>query len=168
MSPLQITAVLIRLFAIWCGVDAASWLLSVWDPVHLSTYGVGYTIAFGSLYILLAVVLWAFPTLVARRMLVPNSQPSAGTIDPKALLNVAVVAIGLFAIAQGLPDALSALVLVSESDDYGVQLTSERNAILIRVLASFLQPLLGFVLLVRAPAITRLLWPRVQASARDA
>jgi hypothetical protein len=102
-----------------------------------------------------------FPTLIARRMLPSAQTTSPASADPKLLLNVAVVATGLLSLAQGLPDVLSAVLILVETVNSDVALMSERTPLISRVVAAALHPLFGLVLLMRAQAITGFLWPRV-------
>src|SRR5688572_19714837 len=95
MSALQVSVVLIRLFAIWCAIDAIAWFLDLWTPYSNARYGTAITLAYAIVYALVAVALWKFPALIARRMLGEAISPSPPATDPKALLNVAVIAIGL-------------------------------------------------------------------------
>jgi hypothetical protein len=162
MSALQITAVLLRIFAIWCALDSMSWLITLWDPNQSDSYGRTLTLIYTLLYAMVALVLWAFPSLIARKMLIATGGPSTPAADPKSLLNVAVVAVGLLILAQSLPDMLSAAAVVLEVTRSDDMLRSERISFLLRASTSLLRPILGLLLLLKAPAVTRRLWPRVQ------
>ena len=90
MSPHQIIAVAVRLFAVWLVVTtivtAPSVYAQVLDTVFASTSPVAIVASISILALGIAFILWRFPLTIAGKFLAPPAQESTGSASPNLWL----------------------------------------------------------------------------------
>jgi hypothetical protein len=118
MSPQQIVAVALRLFAIWLGIRALDYLPSFFYRGE-GQYSRAYVyVAFLlTLNVVITIGLWFFPRSIARK-LVPPEKPSAqppATID--TWLAIGCTLIGLWTLTDTIPRLVYWLYVLKNTDE---------------------------------------------------
>jgi hypothetical protein len=110
MSPQQIIAIAVRLFAIWLAIYAVSSPLSgfVMDAAHTSHANDGVAFAYFAVFGISSLVLWFFPFSVARGLLKSADVRSAPSGSPDTWLSIGCALLGLWMLSYVLPALVSA------------------------------------------------------------
>jgi len=103
MTPNQTFAVVLRLFAIWLGLQALQTLPAFFLPNVFDAPGTVYAIFLLVLTVVLVLVLWFFPRAVTGRLLPPPDAQSQTTVTPDTWLAMGCALIGLWILATRIP-----------------------------------------------------------------
>lgn len=105
MSPHQVVAVGIRLFAIWLAIyalkEAPGFLVQL--RKYDDQFAIGFTIAAVLIILGLLVVLWFFPRTIARRLLPGSAPAEPPVISPDAWFAVGCSLLGLWVLTDAIP-----------------------------------------------------------------
>ncbi len=143
MSPYQIIAVGVRLFAVWLAIHLPGELYAFY--FEGTKTGQPYTtlITGGIAVVVLLVVLtlWFFPMSIARKLLSPAESGGPSPVaSPDTWLTMGCALIGLSLLTDSLPALVrDAIVLLSAQDDFG-NVSYLRNSVLyllVMVIISF-------------------------------
>ena len=128
MSPHQVVAVAVRLFAVWLAI----YLIRT-TPIYLLSFGGHYTLGFvlasaalTAIGFLIAAALWFFPLTIATRILPLAATTPAPAQPPEVWLSLGCFLIGLWMFATsvaGLIQNTFSLYYVDRS--YGVEIPTE-------------------------------------------
>lgn len=120
MSPQQIVAVALRVFAAWLCVDLFRTLPVLSFARRGDAPGFLFVLVFFGLTGLLVLVLWFFPRTIAGKLLsAPVSEPTA-SISPDTWLAIGCALIGLWMLASTLPRLVAeGFTLYQASSDPG-------------------------------------------------
>jgi len=102
MSPHQIIAVAVRLFAVWLVLSGTGTALSIYFAGDLP---LALTIA--AVAAILVLALWLFPQTIARKLLSSPVSESAATATPDLWLTMGCSLIGLWLLSSALPAVIS-------------------------------------------------------------
>jgi hypothetical protein len=158
MTPQQIFAIGLRLFALWLLATSLKYL--VWTPHALIQYsegrGVEMSVYIGVGMLALAIVLWLFPLWIAHRFVPRTKFENALKLQPLEAARVGCALIGLWFFANGLLnlawDGLMYTVLNSSESTFGALPGDEKT----RVAYAIVQVVLALVLVLRASTFARL------------
>ena len=107
MSPHQIIAVAVRLFAVWLVVTtivtAPSVYAQVLEAAFASTSPVAIVASISILALGIAYILWRFPLTIAGKLLAPTAQESTGSASPDLWLAMGCSIMGLWLFASHTP-----------------------------------------------------------------
>lgn len=128
MSPHQVVAVAVRLFAVWL----ATYLIRT-TPIYVITFGghdnSGLVLASAIVTVLgfvIAAALWFFPLTIARKILPTAAANPAPTQSPDMWLSMGCFLIGLWILATSASGILrNALALYYVDRSYGVEIPTE-------------------------------------------
>ena len=105
MSPHQVVAVGVRLFAIWLAIYALrvapGFLVQV--RKYDDQFAIGLTIATVPIVLGVLIVLWFFPRTIARRLLPGSPPPEPPVISPDAWFAVGCSLLGLWVLSDAIP-----------------------------------------------------------------
>ncbi len=105
MSPIQIVALAVRLFAIWLAIYVLRWMpylyrdLRRFDDATMTAIGVATAV----LIILIVVFLWFFPRTVALRLLPGHEMPPTTNVSPDMWFAVGCSLLGLWVLTNVIP-----------------------------------------------------------------
>ncbi len=154
MSPHQIIAVGVRIFAVWLVVYV------VWDlPVmYINLTGADYSderlviLATVVLILLLAIGLWRFPLTIARK-LASSSAPEPATMrSPDLWLAMGCALMGLFLLSLALPPLVQDLMLYREGFFNGA------SELKVRLAYDLPRAVIGLWLILGARGFRKLFW----------
>ncbi|MGH9645096.1 MAG: hypothetical protein ACRD3Q_22050 [Terriglobales bacterium] len=118
MTPQQIVALTLRLFAIWVGLQALSWVPSLFDigaSSHQSSFVyVTFLLAANAVAVL---VLWFFPRTIAGKLLSSQDTPSQLTSTTEIWLAMGCTLIGLWKLTTTVPKLAVDLFLLKSIYD---------------------------------------------------
>ncbi len=105
MSPIQMVALGVRLFAVWLGLYFAHTIPSLYLETQKLDDPIASAIVIVVALVILAVVLllWFFPRTVARTLLPSTSQPSVEQVSPDTWLALGCCLLGLWLLAEMFP-----------------------------------------------------------------
>ena len=116
MTAQQTAALALRLFAIWLGIQALGYL-----PAFLNVSGSGSRYAYVSfmlaLNVVIVLVLWVFPHIVAGKLAPSAELQSHRPATPDTVLAVGCTLIGLWALTNTVPRLVYYLYLGHSTDD---------------------------------------------------
>ena len=119
MSPHQITAVAVRLVAIWLfaliAMNVPYYFLNT--PLQGESDSIVVFMVGAALVVLLALALWKFPLTVARKLLASNAQEPETHHGPDLWLAMGCALMGLWMLASTIPAFTQSLVLARS--DFG-------------------------------------------------
>jgi hypothetical protein len=105
MSPIQMVALAVRLFAIWLGLYSARAAPALYietqkldDPIAM-----GIVIAVALVIFAVVLLLWFFPRTVARSILPSTSEPAVQNTSPDTWLALGCSLLGLWLLAEMFP-----------------------------------------------------------------
>lgn len=106
MTPQQLIGTAIRLFAIWLALSSVAFLSAI--PSALSASGIAEdsivaSRVVGGLYLLVAILLWFFPMVVAHKLLPRTSHTNRLELPGFELARVGVGLLGLWLLAKAAP-----------------------------------------------------------------
>jgi hypothetical protein len=105
MSPLQMLALGVRLFAVWLGLYFARTTPALYLETQKLDDPIASGIAIAVALVVLAVVLllWFFPRTVARGLLPSTTQPTVERVSPDTWLALGCCLLGLWLLAEMFP-----------------------------------------------------------------
>ena len=119
MSPHQITAVAVRLLAIWLfaliAMNVPYYFLNT--PLQGESDSILVFVVGAALVALLALALWKFPLIVSRKLLSSNTQEPETQQQPDMWLAMGCALMGLWMLASTIPAFVQSLVLARS--DFG-------------------------------------------------
>jgi hypothetical protein len=111
VTPQQIVAVALRIFAVWWGIQTLrtipSLVRSLDSPSH-----VWWTFMLG-LYIAIMLTLWFFPRTIAGKLVPPSDEKPQPPATPDVWLTVGCMLIGLWVLTTTLPRLVYDLITVN-------------------------------------------------------
>ena len=111
MSPQQVVALILRLFAIWLSLWAIRYITFVPDSLiknHMdSGVDVSYYIGFGTMVI--ALFIWFFPMTIANKIISKSSSNHTFNTNPNEVALVGISILGLWKIIDSAPVLASSL-----------------------------------------------------------
>lgn len=114
MSPHQIVAVAVRLFAVWLAVTTIVSVPYLYTQLIEADFGSTSPITAAVFMAMLALgivyVLWRFPLTIAGKLLTPSAQEPVESASPDLWLAMGCSIIGLWLLASHLPTLISMLV----------------------------------------------------------
>ena len=156
MSPHQIIAVAVRLFAVWLTIYVGNIALSFYlqpasSEIHFGTWI--WLLALGAAAVII-LALWFFPLTVAHRLLSNPVSTPARQATPDTWLFLGCVVIGLWALSYALPALVSdcAAIYAYGSDYFGL------GRGWVRVLYHLLEVAFAAWLIVGTAGFRRLVW----------
>lgn len=112
MSPHQIIAVAVRLFAIWlCALVAMNlpyYFLNT--PLRGEADSIFVFLGGSAIFVIVAIGLWRFPLMVANKLLSTNVQKSESSAKPDMWLAMGCSLIGLWLLATTIPALVQDLI----------------------------------------------------------
>ena len=162
MSPHQVVAVAVRLFAIWLAIYALrvtpAFLLQVQkydDPFAMSFVVGAALIVLGIL-----IVLWFFPRTIARRLLPGSAPAEPPVISPDAWFAVGCSLLGLWVLSDAIPALLKYFIFLYLDQRSGGT-TSLPSGWQAGAVSYTVHLLIGFWLLLGAKGVRKLvMWAR--------
>jgi hypothetical protein len=116
VSPYQIIAVALRLFAVWLGIDVLRTVPSFYFARQGDAPGFWYAMFFFALTAVAVLVLWFFPRTVAARLLsAKNAQPEP-PVAADTWLAMGCALIGLWLLTSAVPHLVFDVFVLSGSD----------------------------------------------------
>jgi hypothetical protein len=103
MSPHQIVAVALRLFAVWVAIDVLRTLPSFYFARESDAPGLVYSLSFFALTIVIVLALWFFPRTIAGKLLSPASAEREAPASPDTWLAMGCALIGLWMLTTAVP-----------------------------------------------------------------
>ena len=114
MSPHQIIAVAVRLFAVWLAVtaivSAPTFYMQLLEAEVSSTSSFAAAVFIAMLALGIVYVLWRFPLTIAGKLLTPSSQEPVESASPDLWLAMGCSIVGLWLITSHLPTLVTMLV----------------------------------------------------------
>jgi len=120
MTPHQVIAVAVRLFAVWLAVYVLRTVASFAFMGPREIPGVGVVVASLGLTAALAAALWFFPRLIAGKLLSPEAARPEGPASPDLWLAMGCALLGLWMLTFAVPSLVMdtyALVYVDAASD---------------------------------------------------
>jgi hypothetical protein len=109
MTPQQVVAVLVRLFAVWLAVQLPGYVVPLYHQLEPNS-GTGKALIVCGVVALVWVgamgFLWVFPKTVARLVLSQPAEGSATVAPPREWMEAGYVLIGVFVLTQAVPRVL--------------------------------------------------------------
>lgn len=118
MLPYQVVAVAVRLFAISLGLAALNALPIVSITQGYRPPGFAYSLFLIVLTAVVALLLWMFPSSVARKLLPKAPEPAAESTAADTWLAIGCAVIGLWLVSRALPGLLRDLYVLQVADSY--------------------------------------------------
>jgi len=115
MTPYQIVAVALRLFAVWLAIGA----LRALPSYFVESYpGRGYALFISALTCALALAMWFFPLTIARKLLSRETAEVRGTATPDTWLAAGCSLIGLWILTTAVPKIVYDLLVLNSTSGY--------------------------------------------------
>ncbi len=160
MTPQQIVALAVRVFAIWLLVISVQMIgIALTLSGQFRSDNVFALFAVPALPVFLAVFLWKFPSFVAGKLLPRTTHPDELRMPPRADTAAASAIIGLWVVVAVLPQAfaVAAMAIYSRRTDlFDLFFTPDR---VVTSVALAVQVVLGIFLLARPWLIARWIFP---------
>ena len=157
MTPHQVIAVAVRLFAIWLAIYSARMAPAFYREVtNAGDASGGIAVILISLLVALAVLfLWFFPSTVARTLLDSNSPPPGGPASPDTWFAIGCALLGLWLMIPALAALIYNLSLLYLAQrDTRLDMTNVRPA----WIYDFIEVGFGVWLLLGARGVRRIFW----------
>jgi len=132
MSPYQIIAVMVRLFAVWLAIHLPGQLYAFYfegtkiDQPYTGLITVGILLA--ALVIILG--LWFFPMSIARKLLSAPALEEASPTTPDTWLSMGCALIGLYLLTEYLPSLIRDSLFLLSSETLAGDFSALRNSII--------------------------------------
>jgi hypothetical protein len=156
MTPNQILAVAVRLFAIWFAIYVAREMLGLYvsgrergDP-----YSLAIVATVSILAVLFLVVLWLFPKTIARGLLAVSSDAPAQPASPEIWFAMGTSLIGLWAMASAVPALVRNSLVMYLFRSESVDMSDLRSGMLYYLV----QFVVGLGLIFGANGIRKFIW----------
>lgn len=161
MSPHQIVAVAVRLFALWAIVYLVRAVPGYF--VHLKRFDDPVTqaviLAGGIALVVLVLVLWFFSRTAAKILLPGDATPPTSPASAEVWFAIGCSLLGLWILTQAVPGLLRYFIVLIWSQRSGIAMGNEWHE---DAIYDVLQSLIGFWLLLGTKGLRRLvLWARV-------
>ena len=126
MTPQQLVATAIRLFAVWLAISGVSLLSSITAATGAGLPNEGHTVAavlfIGSIYLAAALALWLFPMVVAGSIIPRTKYTDQLSAQPRQLAEVGCALLGVWLLAKSVPSVvwlvLRAFIIVDGSSSF--------------------------------------------------
>jgi len=105
VSPIQVAALAIRLFAIWLAIYWARWIPYLYSEARKPDDAAGLVVAVGVtlLTVFLVIFLWFFPRTVARTLLPAGESASRPPVSPDLWFAIGCALLGLWVLTDAIP-----------------------------------------------------------------
>ena len=166
MSPHQIIAVAVRLFAVWLALEALQAAVAfLIPPGDLPPTAIAAAILFVPVAALIVALLWRFPQTIARKLLSSSAAEPASTASPDSWMAMGCALIGLWIISYALPALIRDTLIWSLYTSNSGGLPRE---LLIRLLDLAARVFIALWLIFGANGFRRLFWWARNAGHRGA
>lgn len=163
MTPQQLLAVGVRLFAVWLALTSISYFAAI--PAALANSPVGtnaptqvaYTLGTG--YVLSALVLWFFPMLVAHKLLPRTTHTNHLNPHGHELARTGCALLGLWLLSRALPNVVWMVFRAFLFVDAGSTYTTLPPDSKLELAVAVFEAMLGLLLLLKARSFATLLVP---------
>jgi hypothetical protein len=153
MSATQATAVGIRLFAIWLGIQLLGGVVGILSFSSTTGSNIPWAAAYIVVGAIVVVGLWIFPLALARKLIPTSPTVAAPVATPDVWLAVGCALLGLWVFSLALPNIIGDLMFIRlYSTD--TDMTQVRRGLLY----PFLQVLVATWLIFGAKGFRRLFW----------
>jgi hypothetical protein len=118
MSPQQIVAVALRLFAIWLGIQALDYLPSFFyggEGQHSRAYV--YVTFLLALNVVIIIGLWFFPRSIAGKFVPPEKPTAQPSANADSWLAIGCALIGLWTLTTSIPRLIYLLYILKSTGD---------------------------------------------------
>lgn len=164
MTPQQLLAVGIRLFAIWLALTSVSYFTAI--PAALANSPVGteapthVAYALGALYLLCAVVLWFVPMLVAHKLLPRTTHTNVLNPQGHELARTGCGLLGLWLVSRSLPTVVWVLFRAFIFVDGGSSYATLPQDTKLDLAVAIFEAVLGLLVLMKTRSFANLLVPQ--------
>ena len=116
MSPLQVVAVALRIFAVWAAVQSAFLAYAIYKVLSAghSAFALPGTIATAVVTLVAAVMIWAFPRSIAKLLLGPVPDESPKPSSTAQWFGMGCALIGVWLLAVGIPAIVRDVILIAD------------------------------------------------------
>jgi hypothetical protein len=132
MSPYQIIAVMVRLFAVWVTIHLPGQLYAFYFAGTKIDQPYTGVITVGILFAALAIVLglWFFPMSIARKLLSPSALEETPATTPNTWLSMGCALIGLYLLTEYLPPLIRDSLVLLSSETFAGDFSALRSSII--------------------------------------
>jgi hypothetical protein len=132
MSPYQIIAVMVRLFAVWVAIHLPGQLYAFYfagtkiDQPYTGLITVGILLA--TLVIILG--LWFFPMSIAKKLLSTAAREEVRATTPDTWLSMGCALIGLYLLTESLPPLIRDVLVLFSSETFNDDFSALKTSLL--------------------------------------
>jgi hypothetical protein len=131
MSPYQIIAVMVRLFAVWVAIHLPGQLYAFYftgtkiDQPYTGLITVGILLA----ALALVLGLWFFPMSIARKLLSSSALEKTPAATPDIWLSMGCALIGLYLLTESLPPLIRDALVLFSTETFGGDFSALKSSI---------------------------------------
>ncbi len=158
MSPHQLIAVAVRLFAIWLAIYAVRYVPAVFLQIEKFGEGPGAAISLGVCFVVIGVllILWFFPRTIAKKLLPGSPPPEQQTFPLEDWFAVGCSLIGVWVMTESIPGLVRYLVILFISQRMGPEAFPVTPDFYVGAIYYLLQGLLAAWLILGTKGLKRL------------
>jgi uncharacterized membrane protein len=155
MSPIQMTALAVRLFAIWLGIYWLGRFPYLYNETRhvMGFQATALPIVVMTFGVIVALVLWFFPRTVARALL-PGDDPPPTVSSPAPWFTIGCVLLGLWVLSDAVPGMAERLFIFWEAKRQDIAIDGWEGILLYFVV----KLVIAVWLLLGAAGMRKILW----------
>ena len=156
MTPRQIVAVALRIFAVWLGLQA---LQSIPALVAKSEApGFTYASFLFALTAAIVVALWFFPGTIAGKLLPSPTTPPDPAPSPDTWLAMGCALLGMWTLTVTIPRLVTEVLMIKSDHYYSYDLSQVPSWLAATVAGNLVQCAIGIWLLLGGKGLRRIFW----------
>lgn len=168
MTPQQLLAVAVRLFAVWLALTSVSYFFAI--PAALANASMGtntpthFAYAVGTLYLLCALLLWFLPMLVAHKLLPRTHHTDVLNPHGHDLARAGCGLLGLWLLSRSLPNVVWLFFKAVLFASAGSTVEALPVDTKVELAVAIFELGMGLLLLMKTRTFAELLFPKARAS----